>query len=189
MQQVFDFISAFTQITEEESSALRKMMNFSSFKKNEILHRSGEITKRVAFVLKGAVRVYYFGSNGEEHTVGFIFENQPIGAFESFSLQAPSSFNVITLEPTDLLWIDYVSFFTFLENYPHYETVIRAMLSMYMHIESEHSRLLRINSSRDRYNAFCESQPEVLKRVRLKYIASYLNMTLETLSRVRAGKL
>jgi hypothetical protein len=53
----------------------------------------------------------------------------------------------------------------------------------------EHSKLLRINPARDRYEALCKARPELMRRVPLKHLASYIGMTLETLSRIRAGKL
>ncbi|MBK9330341.1 MAG: hypothetical protein IPM95_13820 [Sphingobacteriales bacterium] len=53
----------------------------------------------------------------------------------------------------------------------------------------EYTKIVRINSSRERYEALLKSRPDIVQRVPLKYIASYLGMALETLSRVRAGKL
>ena len=57
-----------------------------------------------------------------------------------------------------------------------------------MPLQIEQMKLLRISSSRERYEMLCTLRPEVIKRVPLKYIASYLGIALETLSRIRAGK-
>ena len=62
-------------------------------------------------------------------------------------------------------------------------------MSHFLQIDSEQWRLLRISSARERYETLCKMKPEVIERVPLKYIASYLEMAVETLSRVRAGKL
>jgi CRP-like cAMP-binding protein len=140
-------------------------------------------------VLKGAVRAYYIAEDGSEHTVSFGFENSPMAEIENFSRLAPSSVEVMTLEPTELIWIGQPAFFNFLEKFPKYESALRNMMSHFLQIDSEQWRLLRISSARERYETLCKMKPEVIERVPLKYIASYLEMAVETLSRVRAGKL
>lgn len=189
MQSVFDFISGFTDISEQEMNAIMEIIHSASCGKNEILQRQGEIPKRAAFIVKGAVRVYFTDDKGLEHTTAFIFENHPIVPFDSFAQQTPAPLSAITLEPTELIWASHADFFNFLETFPKYETVLRNILSKYMSLLGEQSKLLRISSSRERYEALCRMRPDVIQRVPLKHIASYLGMALETVSRVRAGKL
>ena len=168
---------------------MMKIIRHSSHQKNEILHRQGEIPKRAAFIIKGAVRSYYLDEKGTEHTTAFIFENLPLVAFDSFTQQTPSAMNAVTLEPTELIWASHADFFGFLETFPKYETALRNLLSKYLTLQGEQAKLLRISSSRERYEALCNIRPDVIQRVPLKHIATYLGMALETLSRVRAGKL
>jgi CRP-like cAMP-binding protein len=189
MQPVFDFFSEYTRITDEEMNAMMKAIRHSSHEKNETLLRQGEIPRRAGLIIGGAVRTYYLDENGNEHTTNFIFENHPLAAFESFAQQTPSALSAVTLEPTELIWASHADFFGFLETYPKYETVLRNILSKYMFLMGEQAKLLRISSSRERYETLCSMRPDVIQRVPLKYIASYLGMALETLSRVRAGKL
>lgn len=188
MQQVIDFISGFTHISDEEMGAINSMLNFSSLPKNEILLKQGAISKRIAFLLKGLVRAYFRDKDGKEHTVSFSFENTPMAELESFSRQAPSSLEVITLEPVELIWIGHQEFFDFLEAYPKYEPVLRSVMSHYVKLDSEQWRLLRISSASERYKALCAMRPDIIQRVPAKYIASYLEMAVETLSRIRAEK-
>jgi len=189
MQPVLDFISNYTAVTSEEMNAMMAIMHVSTHEKNELLQRQGEIPKRAAFIVKGAVRIYYIDGKGTEHTTAFIFENHPIVALEGFAQQTPVAINAITLEPTELIWTSYAEFFGFLETYPKYEVVLRNILSRFLTLQGEQAKLLRISSSRERYEALCKMRPELIQRIPLKYIASYLEMALETLSRVRAGKL
>ncbi len=189
MQPIIDFLSQYTHVTEEELSALVQLIHFSSHEKNELLQKQGAISKRAAFVVKGAVRIFYLDEKGTEHTVNFIFENQPLVSFDSFTQQTPVVVSAVTLMPTELIWTSYSEFFDFLEKFPKYETALRSILSQYMTLGSEHLKLLRINSARERYETLKNMRPEVIQKVPLKYIASYLGMALETLSRVRAGKL
>lgn len=188
MKQIFGFISEFTEVTKEDMNAISGLIHFSSHTKNEMLQKQGHVSKRIAFILKGSVRAFYIDEQGNDHTVNFMFENHPLVAFESFTQQTPVPFSAIALEPTDLIWTSYEEFFEFLSTHPKYETALRNILSKYMSLGGEHMKLLRIHSAKERYEALCNARPEVIKRVPLKYIASYLQMAVETLSRIRAGK-
>jgi CRP-like cAMP-binding protein len=189
IRPIIDFLSAYVKISEDETAKMLSVIHFSSWPKNEVIQKQGEIPRTLAFILKGAVRTYYLDEKGHEHTVSFTFENEPLVAFDSFANQTPSSVSAITLEPTDVIWTSHPEFFGFMETFPKYEPVIRHIMGQYMVLESEHSKLLRINPARDRYEALRLARPELITRVPLKYIASYIGMTLETLSRIRAGKL
>ncbi len=189
MKPVVDFISIFTNISEEEINTITSIIHTSSHRKNEVLQHQGSVPKRAAFIVKGAVRTFYTDENGTEHTTGFKFENQPLVPIDSFTHQTQVPFFAVALEPTELVWASHDDFFGFLETHPRYEKVLRNILSKLMPRQSEQMKLLRINSSRERYEMLCKLRPEVIQRVPLKHIASYLGMSFETLSRVRAGKL
>ncbi|HWB63352.1 MAG TPA: Crp/Fnr family transcriptional regulator [Chitinophagales bacterium] len=189
MHPAIDFISTFTEISEQEMRTIIGLLHTSSHKKNELIYRQGSIPKRASFIIKGAVRSFYNDENGNERNTAFYFENQPLIPFDSFAEQIPVSVNAITLEPTELIWTSHNEFFGFLESFPKYEKVLRNILSKYLSMQSEKMKIQRISSARDRYEMLNKMQPEIIKRVPLKYIASYLDMTLETLSRVRAAKL
>jgi CRP-like cAMP-binding protein len=189
MQAAIDFLTSFTSISEQELRAMQSLIHTSSHKKNELIYCQGNVAKHASFIMKGAVRSFYIDETGTEHNTAFHFENQPLVPFESFSQQIPISINAITLEPTELIWTSHKEFFGFLESYPKYEKVLRSILSKYMFMQNEKIKLQRISSARERYETLIKMHPEIIKRVPLKFIASYLDMSLETLSRVRAGKL
>lgn len=186
---IFQFISAHTSVGEAEKKHIGEIIHFASYKKNELILAQGEIPRQLAFIIQGAVRIYYTDDKGFEQSVNFVLENRPLVPFDNFAHQTPSGVAIMTLEPTDVIWTSRDEFFGFLESFPKYEPVVRNILSQFMVLESEHSKLLRINPASDRYEALCRLRPEFLSRVPLKYIASYIGLTLETLSRVRAGKL
>jgi CRP-like cAMP-binding protein len=188
MQQVIDFISGFTKMREDELCFIADNLQLTSYKKGEILIKQGQIPNKMGFVIKGIVRGYYTEENGMEHTLGFAFENHPLGAFDSFTQQTPIGYNGIAIENTDIIWISQSAFYNLLETYPNYEKVVRSILSQYMTLEGEKVKLLRITSAKERYKALLESQPSLVHRLPLKHIASYLGITLETLSRIRAQK-
>lgn len=188
MQPVFDFLTKFTDVSEDEMRAMMLIAHTSSHGKMEILYSQGSIPKRLGLIVKGAVRIYYTDESGIEHTTSLIFENLPFVPFDSFAQKIPVPLTAITLEPTEILWTSHEEFFSFLDAFPKYEKVLRHILSDILRLQGEHIKLLRISSPRERYELFCQLRPQVVNRVPLKYIASYLDMAVETLSRVRAGK-
>jgi CRP-like cAMP-binding protein len=188
-QSIIDFISGFVDVASDELEEMRSRIHFQSLKKGEFFERQDEIPQNIGFILKGAMRVYYTDEKGNEHSLAFAFENQPIVAFDSFANQLPARIACVALEPTDIIYTGHEEFFSFLSMYPKYEVFVRNVISQHLIAVGEHARLLRINPVRERYELLCKSQPELIKRVPLKYIASYMGMSLETLSRVRAGKL
>lgn len=186
---IIQFISAHAVISDVEKERMAEIMHFASYKKNEVVLQQGEIPHKIAFIIKGALRIYYVDDSGQEQSINFIFENQPFVPFDHFANQTPSLVAVMALEPTEVVWTTHTEFFGFLSTYPKYEPALRKVLSQHIVLENEHFKLLRINPARDRYEALRRLRPELLTRVPLKYVASFLGLTLETLSRVRAGKL
>lgn len=189
MQQIIDFMSNYVDVKNEELEAMLERVHFCSIKKRDYIQRQGEYSKKMMFILKGSARHYYTDDKGIEHTTGFSLENSPVVAYHSFMNETPAEISIVALEETEMVWTSRAEFHDFLEVYPQYEAGLRKVLGAYLARQGNHSLLLRIDSSRKRYESFCEQQPEIIKRVPLKYIASYLRMALETLSRVRAGKL
>jgi CRP-like cAMP-binding protein len=189
MNPFIQYLSRYIRVLPEEEALMLNLMHYESYGKRSIISRQDEVSGRAAFIIKGAVRSYYTDSSGEEHTVGFSFENEPLVAIDSFLRQTPCGKSAMALENTELIWVSRNDFYQFIGQYQHYEKVIIQIMSESFTVEGERSRLLRIHSSRERYETLLRSNPEIIRRVPLKHIASYLGMALETLSRVRAGKL
>lgn len=189
VQSIIDFISGFVEVAPEELEAMHSRIHFQSLKKGDYFQQQDQVPQNIAFILNGAMRVFYNDEKGNEHSLWFAFENQPMVAFDSFANQLPSHIGCVALEPTDIIYTTHEEFFSFLEMYPKYEVFVRNVISRHLIKIGEHARLLRLNPVRERYELLCKREPELIKRVPLKYIASYAGMSLETLSRVRAGKL
>lgn len=97
LQQIIDFLSEFTEVSEEEIATMTAFMHISSFEKNTVLHQHGTVSERAGFILEGAARTYYVDDKGVDHTTAFLFENQPLVFIESFIQQTPVMLNTITL--------------------------------------------------------------------------------------------
>ena len=189
IQPLASYFSKFISVEDEEVEFLDKKVIPKSFKAKETIYRQGDIQKYMGFITKGAVRFYYRDEKGEEYTSEFAFENVPIGQYIGLINEAKSPVNIQALEPTELLLLTKDAFLEFLNLFPRYYSVIPNIMSIALEDHAVRNNLLHIQSSRERYEALCELQPEIIKRVPLTHVASYLKMALVTLSRIRSGKL
>ena len=189
IEPLFDFISKYIKVSDEEKRHIANVSQIVTFKKNEIIHQQGKQNNILGFILKGGGRAFYLNEEGEEHTIEFFYENEMIGDYDSLIKQQPTYASAQALEETKGVVISRTDFLNFLEKHPHYFNVLSQLLSNSIADVTERSKLLRITTSRERYEAFCEMRPIVAQRAPLTHIASYLGMALGTLSRVRAGKL
>jgi CRP-like cAMP-binding protein len=176
-------------VTEEEQKALQGLLRVASYQKGDLIYKQGAIPNMVCFLITGAVRFFYITEDGKDHTTNFGFENIPIVPYGSFIEQVPSGISIIALEPVELAWASRDDFNNYMAEHPRFQAGIAKLLVEYLFKSGQQLNLLRIGSSRERYEKLREMQPEVINRVPLTHIASYLDMALETLSRVRAGKL
>lgn len=176
-------------MSEEEIKFLKEIVVQKVYKKKEIIQRQGDIQRYLAFILSGAIRFFYTDENGNEQTLDFAFEHMPIGQYKGVLSSNKSPAFVEAIENTVLIGVSKDNFLAFLQRFPRYYSVITEILGEALIDVEVRNKLLRISSSKERYQELCRLKPEVIQRVPLTYIASYLKMALGTLSRVRAGKL
>lgn len=189
LQETIAFLSKFTDVSAEEIEDMLGYAQFFTYEKNTLLMQPGEVGTHLFLIISGTVRTYYIDKDGVEHTLGFNLANEPLVDLNCFINQTPTSLYAITLEPTVLVGVSHPDLFTFMEAHPKYETVLLNITSYYLSIHAKHAKLMRIPSAKDRYERFMHMYGDAAINIPLKYIASYLGMTAETLSRVRGSKL
>lgn len=173
--------------TDEESlSNVLSYFKFLKVKRNYHLLKEGDICRTCYFINKGSVQAYYLDKNNDEATRDFYFEGQWMTNIESFSKQNPSKEFYRTLEPTEFLAIDRDSFFQLIGKVPEFMEAYRQILE----VSYSHS-INRINSfnamdALERLQWVREYQPQILTRLSSKIIASYIGVSPETLSRLKA---
>lgn len=148
--------------------------------KTELL-REGEISKRIIFVKRGALRLWA-NSNGENITFRFCFENEVISSFLG---NEPSIFTVESIEPSTVVLLKIEDFKTILQNAPEMKDELIRLL---LHRLNDYAKLFlsRITKTPEqRYLDLMKNNPELLSRVPQHYIATYLGITPVSLSRIR----
>jgi CRP/FNR family transcriptional regulator, anaerobic regulatory protein len=182
--QLASYLSRFINLSDRELESFTKEMVLKKLKKKEIYFREGEISRQVAFINKGCLRYYYL-VNGEEHTGQFFFENSFYTDYESFLSGQPSRQNIDALEKTELLLMSKIDLYQFYETNPKFERFGRLMAeNAYLGLRKRNNELLNLTPE-ERYQMLLKERPKVMERIPQHYIASYLGIKPESLSRIR----
>ena len=152
--------------------------------KNDYLIRAGENSKKVGFIINGLVRLYHL-KDGEEYNIVFKHEFQMVSSFESIILNQPSSYHLEALEDSVLITYNYDEMETIFSLNPRLERFGRYF------IQQELAHAVKIfekhlfYSPEERYLKFITEQPDLMNRVSLKHLSSFLGVTPVSLSRIR----
>lgn len=175
-------------INESELTELltdfQKIMKKTSFQKNELLHKEGEVCNHLFLIEKGITRAFYH-KDGKDITAHFAVENGTTTAIDSFIQRKNSRYNIEVLEKSDIISISHHDLHQLLEEKPHYEKYVRIFLEQIYIDLAERIEDLLFHSAKERYDKLVKNTPNLLQRVNLKHIASFIGITQETLSRIR----
>lgn len=156
--------------------------------KGELLLKEGEISRNIVVVGSGMLRQFYF-KNGKDVTEHFAYEGSIVMCIESTLKREPTRLMIEALEDSVVFLIPYEKLLLLADISKEINMFYRKMLEHSL-IESQiKADAWRFETAQERYTRLMEKQPEVIKRAPLSDIASYLLMTPETLSRVRASML
>lgn len=184
MNRIREYISQLVELEEEEWNLFASKLRKESIPKNTCLLHIGEIEKYLSFVQEGIVRMY-IPQDENDLTFGFVFENEFVTAYDSLITQRPSQYQVETLTDT-ILWK--ISFDDLQEVYAQTKNgnaIGRRMAETRYLIKSKRELDLLSKSAEQRYIELFTSRPELFKLIPLKYIASYIGVTPQGLSRIR----
>lgn len=187
MQALFSHIQHIHPISTEAKSALEKICKELSFTKNQTIQEIGHTCRTIYFVSKGVVRIYYY-KDGIDITESFEFENAFVARAESLFTGKPSQKAIQAIEDTHLIAIDSNKLFKLFDEHHDLERLFRKIIETSYVTTVNRIESLQFHTAEERYNALIKEAPDVLKRVPLKYIASYLGITQVSLSRIRVQK-
>ncbi|MDR1918214.1 MAG: Crp/Fnr family transcriptional regulator [Tannerellaceae bacterium] len=154
--------------------------------KNEFLLKEGDVSNLVYYVKSGLLRQFSY-KNGKELTEHFVFEGNVFINIESFFHQKPTHARIEALEPVVLYGIPYKPFMSLIQESHEISFMYCHLLeTMLLGIHKKINEF-RLETANERYLRLLKERPEIIRRVPLVHIASYLLMSPETLSRVRAG--
>lgn len=182
------YFNKWSDLAEEDEAIILAAFEPVTIKKKKELLVSGQICNYLFFITKGCMRSFYIDSKGVEHIYQIRMDNNWISDLESFFSQNPSKYNIEALEDSHLLRISHERLEQLLMEIPRLERYFRILFQ-----KAYINALNRLNATMwetamDRYNEMLKEHPEIFQRVPLIYIASYLGITPESLSRIRKQK-
>ena len=158
------------------------------FNKNQLILKEGEICENIYYINQGLIRQFYF-KNGKEVTE-HLGENRTIFmCIESLFKEEPTKLQVEAIEPSFIYALPKKNLEAVALHNVNIQILYRKILEESLILSQVHADLVRFETAQDRYKKMCKLMPQVVLRAPLLYIASYLQMTPETLSRVRSSTL
>ena len=178
----------YSTMTHDELDALESILVPMKFAKGEMILKEGDICKNIYFIDHGLIRQYYHKKGkevtehlGEDHTIFM--------CIESLFKEEPTRLQVEALEQTVVYAMPKQKLEQIALHNVNIQMMYRKILEESLIISQIHADMLRFESAQERYKKLCKQNPQVAMRAPLVYIANYLQMTPETLSRVRAASL
>lgn len=176
-------LSGIYHFSNEELHLFTSKLNYRKLKKKGILLQEGQICSDISFIQSGSLRV--FRNSGEaELTMNFFTEGDWVADPESLLTQQPSQHVIIATEDSEIASISLTDIHRLMDTHPCFR-MLNALIAGFS-ISSAHLSSLYSKSPDERYQELLKKHPQWINRFPQMQIASYLGMTPETLSRVRA---
>lgn len=179
-------VSKSAVLTAKELARMNELLQVKHFPKKTYLLKEGEICNFEGYINKGCVRTYFIDDKGFEVTLMFSVEDWWIGDVASFYEQKPSTLFIETLEDCEVMMFNPVTKEMLLKEIPKFERVSRILVQR--SLAATFNRLISTitKPAQDKYLDFIQRYPTIPQRVPQHYIASYLGISPEFLSKVRA---
>lgn len=179
------FLRRIAPISDDEYEESKRKFEEIHLKKGDFFVKQGRICKQIAFIDSGSFRTYYTNEKAEEVTACFRTEMSIVSSYKSFILQEPSLLSIEALEDSKLMVINHDDLQRLYSTSMTWLNIGRLMAEMeYINME-DYASVLNNESAKEKYLRLLKEQPEVVKKVSLENIASYLGVTRRTLSRIR----
>ncbi len=185
MNEIRKFIENIEPMSDSDWQFFSSKLQKVKLKKNSLLLKIGEVEDHLCFMRKGVVR-FYVPREDHDLTFGFLFENEFVTAYDSFLMRTPSEYQIETLSETILWKITHRDLEKVYEKTDCGNIIGRKMAENMFLIKSKRELSLLSKTAEERYLDLFTDRPKLLQQIPLKYIASYIGVTPQALSRIRS---
>lgn len=184
-QQLFKIIEKDVLLTEEDKLQIAEIFQYKSYKKNTLLIRAGEVAHEVFFLLDGLVHQYYIDENGNEKSCAFSFAHDFTTDLESFANQSSAASFTITIKPTNCLVARCTELGRLIRENKTVADFFRTLVERIAAQSFKRTKSLLMLTPEQRFNELLSEQPEIFQMLPQRYIAQYLGIAPESLSRMK----
>jgi len=184
ISSVIATLDYFYPLNDGIKNYLRKHTYACSFRKGKLLLKAGEICEHIYFVKMGAVRGF-IKEGKKDITTWITAENEVVSSISALDVREPAFENMQAIENCELLALTYTDFQDLYIKFPEFNILARKVLQKYYQDAEGRAFIARLTNAENKYQLFLTMYGHLANRIPLKYIASFLGITLETLSRVR----
>ncbi len=181
----YTFLSQFGDLPEEVITDMEQVLQYMEYPKKHILLKKGKPCNFLYFIEKGLAR-NFFEEDDKELTNDIVLEGELLVSFASFTSRQPSMETIELLEDSVLYAIHYDDLQKLYNTYPVMERTGRMIAEHYYNSLAAKNYRLKFSNTTERYEQLFNTKIEIVKRVPIGIIASYLGMSIETLSRIRS---
>ena len=188
---LFEYIESKSslKLSDLEREHIQKAFKARHLRKRQYILQEGDVCKYMAFIAKGAGRMYAINENSQEKIIRLAIESWWLGDYESYTLQTPSLYYIEMTEDSDVLLITRESMQDLIRSVPAFDLMVREIDR-----KGTIAAQKRIHSSisldaEERYEQIAKAYPDFIRRFPQSMIASYLGISAETLSRIRKKKM
>ncbi len=185
MNELFQYFQKFLPFNDDSKIALEKTCSLLRLKKGENLQNFGQTCKTIYFLKTGVARIFYY-KDGIDITESFAFAGDIIARVESLFTGNPSQKAIQILEDAEIVAINTTQLFSLYDKFPQIERLFRLIFEAGYVETVKRIESIQFHTAEERYEALLR-KPNLLQKIPLKHIASYLGITQVSLSRIRAS--
>lgn len=187
MEEFWKYINRYAPISTAAQEAWQELLKEQKLARHEHLLLEGAIPKKVHFIKKGLLSYFYTDKDGAMVIKKFFPEQTLVASTSAMLLKQPSKFTIQALEETEIISYPFEQFSQLTAQFPDIARFYIHYLEQHWVIEKEIGEIsLKHETAGQRYAAFKQNHPQLLQRLKLHHIASYLGITPTQLSRIRA---
>lgn len=184
-KKLFQVLDQVVILSKQQQENVRRFFKYQEFPKDSLILNVDEICNNLYFVVEGIVRQYYCLED-KEITSRFAFEGDFTCSPYSFFSRKPSKEMISCISDCKFLVTTYEGLQYLYDNDPDWNRIGRVLIEHYFIELEERASLMKAQTASERYDDLMQRYPDLVDRVKLGHLASYLGITQETLSRIRA---
>lgn len=186
IKPLLQYIRQYIELSNEEVALIEQSVKIRNYLKNQFIVQEGDICRYESFIISGCAKTFFIDSEGNEYIVMFAIENWWTADLGSFINQEPADYNVQCLENTTVAQFSHPALERLYREIPAMERFFRIIIQKAF--VASQKRVIRTHSlpAKTRYQIFRKQYPNIEQRVPQYLVASYLGITKQFLSKIRA---